>query len=399
MSYDFPAHESTRKRRRWGCTCGCVMLLILLIIIGGGIAYMGFKPHEEFPRYALMDGEVDGFGVFRMNPDDQGEQELSAFVLKRLQTASKANPGNAAQAKALSTLSKFSKNLLAQIFQTESMIYATYNPVTADENIIISAPLQNRFSWGVLREFLQNKLGLHPVGSDGIAQLYPLGRKDAKTTRMLSLDPDEVMISDSEPLLRKGLGYARDPNRNAIPSEKLQYFIDELALDQPPEGEDLAFALVNEESRITNLIFAFEELVGITGVSDRVAGALSAQKLTFADISGMKITGDLASADQLNVQLTMYCPNSDTATRLSKVFESALPQITGNHSTHGFKLEGKAVGRGVTVVVSIELTGLKAWIERLIPVAPEAESAAAQPAPIKSTGNSEATPAIAVETE
>lgn len=396
MSYEFPAHESTRKRRRWGCTCGCVMLLIVLIIVGGLVSWLGLKPHETFPRYALMDGEVDGFGVLRVNSDDDGTSAFMHHIFNRMIQASKADPGNATKAKAVSVITKYSKNLLSQFFQEESMIYATYNPVTADENIVFSAPLENRMSWWALRQFLQSNLGLKSSDKENGADIYPLGK--GETPKLLALNTDELMITDSRPLLDKSLKYAKDSNRAAIPSEKLQYFIDELSLDEPPEGQDMAFALVNEESRITNLIFSFEEIIGITGISDRVAASLANEQLTFGDITGMKITADLASADQLNAELTMYCPNSDTASRLTKVFTTALPALTGENSIRGFKLEGDATARGVTAVVALEITGLEAWIDGLIPVepAPDAGSDAKTPS---TSDTGEDVPATAVQSE
>lgn len=396
MSYDFPAHESTRKRRRWGCTCGCVMLLILLIVAGAAVSVIAFKPGKQFQRYALVDGQTNGFGILRINPEDEGVQDFSRFVLKRMQAAAKAEGAQSPQAKALSTVSKFSSNLLPQLFQQESMIYASYNPATADENILIATPLKNRFVWFSLGPLLENSLGIHPTAKDGLAQLYPLGAGDGGTSRVLSLDPDSLMITDHEPLLRKSLEYARNPEREAVPSEELQFLIDQLSLDSPPAGEDLAMAMVNEESRITNLIFAFEDMIGISGISDRIAGALAAQKLSFSDISGIKLTADLVSEDQINAQLTLYCPNPDTANRLAKAFDAALPHLSGNESPHGFKLIGKATGRGATTVVALELNGLKTWVERLIPVA------AAPATPPNSAATPEMdnkTPSIAVSQE
>lgn len=396
MSYDFPAHESTRKRRRWGCTCGCVMLLILLIVAGVAVSVIAFKPGKQFQRYDLVDGETDGFGILRINPEDDGVQEFSRFVVKRLKDAAKAAGNQSPQAQAFSAVSKFSSNLLPTLFQPESMIYATYSPATADENILVVAPLKNRFVWVSLGPLLENGLGVTPTTKDGLAQLYPLGTGDHGSTKVLALDPDSLMISDNEPLLRKSLEYARKPEREAVPSEQLQFLIDQLSLDSPPAGEDLAIAMVNEESRITNLIFAFEDMVGISGISDRIAGALAAQKLSFSDISGIKFTADLVSDDQINAQLTLYCPNPDTANRLAKAFETALPHLSGGESRHGFKLIGKATGRGATTVVALELNGLKKWVEQLIPVG------AATDTPPNSTATPEMTnktPSIAVSQE
>jgi len=380
MSYDFPAHESTRKRRRWGCTCGCVMILIVAIIAGIVFFYLGLKSNKEFPRYAMMDAETDGFGVLRLSAEDEGVAEFTSFLFNRLKKAH-AQEDSAGQGQAIGVLLKVSKNFLTQFLQPETMLYAQYNPATADESIVMSVPLKNRMSWLILRQYIEGNISEKPVTSHGTAQIYQLSTDITNGTgTLLSLDPNDIVISDNQAMLIKSLNYVNNSKHAATPSPRLQQFIDELALDEPPPGEDLAAAMVNEESRITNLIFVFEEFIGISGLSEQIAGALAAQRLTFADISGIKMTADLASADQLKGEFTLYCPNSDTAARLAKVLESALPKITGKRDGSPFELKGTSAGRGVTVVVSLEINGLQAWIEQLIPVAEEPAAVAPEPA-------------------
>lgn len=385
MSYDFPAHESTRKRRRWGCTCGCVMILIILIIAGAVFSYFGLKPHEEVPRYTMMDAEMDGFGVLRINPDDAGASEFMKFFVSQYeksmnpQTAADADSG---KAKVVGVLVKYSKNILSQLVQPEILLYSRYSPTTADESILIAAPLKNRVAGGVIRQFVRENIAAEPVNQVGLAEIYPLYTSETGTSTVLALDTNEMVISDNQQLLTKALGYAREVGRSATPSEDLQWFIDQLALDEPPVGEDLAVAMVNEESRITNMIFVFEDFVGVSGLSERVAAALAAQKLTFSDISGMKLTADLVSADVVKGQLTMYSPNTETATRLATVFTEALPRVTTDDPEATFNLKGTATARGVTVVIDLELSGLRSWIQKLFPAQaqPAAEAQAEAPA-------------------
>lgn len=353
------------------------MIMILLIIVGGILFYVGVKPHEEFPRYAMMDEQTDGFGVLRINPEDQGVQEFTSFILNRLTQAHEARPETANQAKVLSGVRRISKNVLSNFIQSETMIYTSYDADSADENIIITAPLIRPIVWYPIREFIRSNIADEPIGKEGISEIYLLHQSDRGTSTLLSLDNNELAISDNYPLLQRSLGYARQSNRHVLPNADLQYFIDELALDQPPEGEDLAVAIVNDESRIINMIFVFEDFIGISGIADRIGSALAAQQLSFSDISGMKLTADLASADILKGTLTLYCPNSSTATRLATVFQSALPHITGDGVRGVFDVKGSVTGRDITVLINLEITGIKNWIEQIIPVpaSPQAEPA------------------------
>lgn len=380
MSYDFPAHESTRKRRRWGCTCGCVILLIAMAIGGSLLFYLGLKPHQEFPRFTLMDGNVDGFGVVRLKEEDQGVSEFTNYLFRRLEK-SKKDTTDANEAKAINVLLKLSKNFLTQFVQAETMVYTNYNPELADENVLVSVPLKNRLSWLVMRQFIQGNVAEKPVLRRGPAEVFPLPAPEgsSSTGTLLSLDPDNLVFSDNESLLLKSLTYASDASHGGSPSIELQRLIDELDLDDPPAGQDLAVTLLNEESRLTNLITVFEEFVGIDGISEQIAGALNAQQLTFDDIGGIRLTADLASTDLLKSELTMYCASQDAVARLTKVFQNALPNVTGKRDGSPFELKGTVVGRGGTVVLSMELSGLKLWIDQTFPVS-EAPPAEATPA-------------------
>lgn len=385
MSYDFPAHESTRKRRRWGCTCGCVVILIILALGSIGVSYFGLKSNPPFTRYAMMDNSVDGFGVLRLNAEDQGVSEFTNFVAKRLEKSQK-QASDPSRAKAIGLLTKIFKNVLTKLFQAETMIYTNYHPETADENVLAAIPLNNLFSRGIIETYIQSNVAPKPDTTHGPAAVYSMAApaNSSSTGTLISIDNNKLVVSDNQALLFKSLDYAADANHNVQPAPDLDRLINELNLDEPTPGEDLSVALVNEESRITNMISVFEQWIGLSGLSDRVGAALASQKLTFADITGMKLTADLASADLLKGELTLYCPQRETATRLAKVLQDALPSVTGKNERTPFELKGTASAREALVVVSLELSGLKAWIEKLIPVeepsAPTSEEPAAAPA-------------------
>ncbi len=364
------------------------MILIVVIIAGAVFSYFGLKPHPEVARYSMIDPEMDGFGILRINPDDKGSEEFIKFFAQRIEkssgsesepvaTSSEADSG---RAKVVGVLVKYSKNLLSQIIQPEVLMYTKYNPETADESVLISAPLKNRMAWMLVRQFIKENIAKEPVSTSGVAEIYPLHVSETGTSTVLSLDPTEIIISDSQKLMTKGVAYAKEVGRSETPSDDLQWFVDQLALDEPPEGEELAVALVNEESRITNMIFVFEDFVGISGISDRVAASLAAKQLTFSDISGMKLTADLVSADVVNGQLTLYCPSADAAVKLAAMFTEVLPRLSSDDAATMFKLKGTAAARGMTVIIDLELAGLKAWIESLFPVVAQPVAEAATPA-------------------
>lgn len=373
MSYDFPAHESTRKRRRWGCTCGCVMILVVLVIAGALVGYLGFKPHKEFSRYAMMDETVDGFGIIRMNPEDTGLAEFTSYLFRRIEKAQTAQ--DPASAKVVSGLLKVSKNFVTSLIQPETMIYASYDPETADENVVMSVPLKNAAAWVGIRRLIQQGAG-EPTGKEAGSEIYSIGSEQG-APGYLALDNREIVLSDDRTRLVQALTNASDADKVRAPSDALQRLIDDLALDQPLAGQELAVAFLNDESRITNMIHVFEEFIGISNLSDQLMTALRAQDLTFADISSIKLTADLSSADQLDAELTLYSPSNHTAQRLATVFQTVMPRLTGKREGSPFELTARTVARGTGVVVELKLTGLKEWVDILVPV-PDAPADAAQ---------------------
>ena len=382
MSYDFPSHESTRKRRRWGCTCGCVILLLVLAVFSSVFFYLSMKSHDPVQRYAMMDENIDGFGVLRLHPEDQGLSELTTFLFRRVEKH-QANTNDPMQAKIIGLVRKVSSNFLSKMIQPEIMIYSDYNPTTADENYMVDVPLRSNFAWMALRKFIVSNMPKGPETTEGVRDFFtlPMPIESNSTSTLMVLDPKTVAFSDNEAMLRRSFDYAAQAGRAGTPSAALQNFIDQLDLDDPITGEDLAIAFVNEESRITNLINVFEDFLGITGLSDQIAAALNAQQLTFNDISGLKLTADLTSADLLKSDLTLYCASQATAQRLAKVFQAALPELTEPAADSPLVFKGTVAARDVTVVVNLELSGIKAWIEKLLPVPETAAPAQATPAP------------------
>lgn len=388
MSVDaFPAHESTRKRRRWGCTCGCLFLLIGLLFIGSLFTYYSFRSNRPYQRYALMDPNVNGFGVLRLDSSDQGISEMTRIFFKRVEEAQKAGLSET-DAKIVSSFIKVSRNFVTSFVQSESPIYLSYNPDAGTEAYTAVLPLKNRLSVILLRQFLKSNVST-PISREGEVDIYRLGPTE-EALRM-GVAPGEVLLSNSEDMFKRSLEYRAQPRRSADPSERLQRFIEELSLDQPPGGEDLAIALVNEPGRLQNLLQSLEKQVGATGLTEAIEGALAAQKVKLDDVSGLKASVDLASADRLTAEVTVFVRQADIASRFAIVLKEALQRL---HSPEGSPLKVKTDvrTRGSATLVTVELDNLRTWLNAILPPAPPS-SAADSAAPLDSAADESTTAA------
>jgi len=369
MSYDaFPAHESTRKRRRWGCTCGCLGILVLLLIGGTLFTYYGVRSKQVLPRYALMDQFVDGFGILRLNHADPGINDLSTFVFKRLSASQETNldPKNK---KIIGNFLSIARKFLSSFVQSESMIYLEYDPTASDESVVMVVPLKNQLSWALTNLFMENNLP-EPVQTSGTTRVYELSKPTESETSgsLLAISQGDLLLSDDPVIMNRSIKYLQQPDRTAAAGDSLQQFIDELGLDQPPSGEDLALAVVNKPGRIENLVHVFEEKVGISGLAEHLTAALGAQGIGYKDITGMKLTGDVVSADRAQFEVVLYCHTANAATKLAGVIKQALPQITGKREGSPFAIKADSRVRGNAGVINLDISGFKQWFTELIPV-------------------------------
>ena len=44
MDDTFTTHEATKRKRRWGCTCGCLIFLLVLFFGAVGMMYYALRP-------------------------------------------------------------------------------------------------------------------------------------------------------------------------------------------------------------------------------------------------------------------------------------------------------------------------------------------------------------------
>jgi hypothetical protein len=329
-----------------------------------------------------MDQFVDGFGVLRLNHADPGINDLSTFVFKRLSAAQESNL-NPKDKKVVGNFLNVARRFLSSFVQSESMIYLTFDPTASDESVVMVVPLKNQLSWLLTNLFMENNLP-EPVEVSGKTRVYEVSKASESETSgtLLGITEGDLLLSDDPVILHRSLKYLSDPSRTAPAGDSLQQYIDELGLDQPPAGEDLALAVVNKAGRIENLVHIFESKVGISGLAEHLTAALTAQGISYKDITGMKLTGDVVTADRIQLEVVLYCRTADAAGKLANVLKQALPQITGKREGSPFVIKADSRVRGNSGVLNLDISGFKQWITNLISVGAAPQPAAAEaPAP------------------
>jgi hypothetical protein len=145
-----------------------------------------------------------------------------------------------------------------------------------------------------------------------------------------------------------------------------------LSLDQPPEGEDLAVVLINQQDRFENMLNSWETSFRIPGLAAGIQQALNAQNVSFADLEGIKISGDLISADKAKIEITHYFRNSVLANKAAAALKPVVTQIPAKREGSPFECTVGMRSRGSAVIVELELVGLKSWLSEVFPAGAEA---------------------------
>jgi hypothetical protein len=187
---------------------------------------------------------------------------------------------------------------------------------------------------------------------------------------VMALSRTEFVYSDDIEMLNRSLDYRSDSTRNFEPGEQLQQYIDELSLDNPPAGEDLALAIINQPGRLDNLLRRTEDAMGLNGLTAHLHSGMSAQKLTFDDVLALKLSADLASADKAKIEITFYFRQTEHAAKFAAIAKQLLPRYAGKRDGSPFELKQDVRTRGTPVVVSLEINGIRAWLESVIPAEP-----------------------------
>src|SRR5262245_23366918 len=143
MSYDsLPTHESTRKRRRWGCTCGCLFVLIILLMGGMLGTYFLIRQTRPAPRFAFLNSQTSGYGVMRINSADPGVSDFVNFTAKRMEEIQTAGLTEG-DASIMRGLIKTGRTFATSLIRPECPIYVTFDTAAQDERIILEVPLRN----------------------------------------------------------------------------------------------------------------------------------------------------------------------------------------------------------------------------------------------------------------
>lgn len=322
------------------------------------VGYYLFRTAPAPPRERWMDASTDGFAVVRLNPEDTGIAGVlnTAFRSIERQQTSHASKD---EKRVIEASMAFVRQFVTGFVHTEIPVVFSYDASAKREEWAGVVQLRNRAAW-ILIKVLLNAAQAKPAERVGNTEAYAV-RVDKSTSSgvVFALSGRNVLVSNSNNLLRRAIEAERSARQGGQPSSRLQPYLDDLGLDTPPQGEDIAGVFANEQNRLDELVRLLERKTGAEDLEATFRQLLEHQKLNPRDILALRISGDLMTADAAKGEFMLYCRQSDAAKKAAKVVEQILSQAFEQIPESRIQRKVGVKAQGATVVVTLELSGFK----------------------------------------
>lgn len=360
MKDTFSAHETTRKKRRWGCTCGCLVFILVLLLGFIGSIYYVLRSFPAVARDRWMKPSMDGFAVIRLNSDDPGISSMLNVNIQRFEKLEKPRLSEKDQ-KALSAMLAAMKQFIGGLMRPEIPLYFTYDRNTERENVLGVLQFRNMMSYLMVKTLMNAAVKAPPELRDS-TQLY-IGKNEKGTSEIVVALSDRTFAYTNDPeMLERVLDEKQNSREGGQASAHLQEYMNYINFEQPPAGEDFAGVWINEPGRLETLLRRMESAAKNPGYTDELLKAMKAQKLSMSDVLAVRVSGDIQSADRAKVELILHC-RQDATKRLAEVLKRAVAELPQEAGEVSLKMEVKS--QGSMIIVTVEASGLKAWTGQL----------------------------------
>ena len=363
MDKTFAVHENTRKRRRWGCTCGCLVFLIGILFGSVGLSIYIFQRNRPAAMDRWLTPTVSGFMDVRLNPADEGMNALFTQSLQALaRQAAPPNTTGTLQSQPPANIAQFSR-IIGWLIQPDVFVYFQRGADGDREETLTVAQLRFVASY-VLARVMLNAVTTSSPQREGDAEIFTIGTSeglsDAKVR--VGLTKQALFISNNPTLVSEAANAKADPYSDARGSEAFQRYAQEMNLQEPPDGEDVAALLANEFNRLTDFFGWLERNTHQPGLKDQIVSMLSKQGISPQDIQAVKISVNMMTGDHAKATLSFYCLQSEKARKLTDVLRAVVTQINVSMAMEGeggVKIKSDVKQEASAAVLMLDFTGLR----------------------------------------
>jgi len=355
--------ENTHRQRRWGCTCGCLSFLLALTLTTLAFTYFALKPYPLASPARWLRPQTRGFGVLRLSTADTGFADLFSFLANQVEEKV-GKTLNENERRALRSAMLLARQSPDWIFYPPIYVYIENEEKSSELKFVLIGQFRHFFGYLLCRSFIQS-LEIRPTQENAYLSLYRFGAKKDKETIDLALAPQNLLVSNSEALIKFVAGQ-EDKTSPMSPSERFMTYYGELHTDRPEPGEDLAFILTNENNIISSFFETLFASLQQKQVWERIRETLAKHSVDPADFLALKVSCDLKSSDHVVCTSTFYFERPDALQR----FADAAKLLEGLGVTPQAKQAGIAIkiesrkGRD-SVTITVDVTGLRRIISEI----------------------------------
>ncbi|PKO19760.1 hypothetical protein CVU37_01835 [candidate division BRC1 bacterium HGW-BRC1-1] len=370
MDNTFAVHENTRKRRRWGCTCGCLVFLIGIIFGSVGLSVYIFQRHRPAAMDRWLTPTVSGFMDLRLNPADAGMNALFTHSIQALaRRAESASTTGTVQTQPAANIAQFSR-ILGWLIHPDVFVFFQRGADGDREETLTVAQLRFVASW-VLARVMLNAVQTSTSEREGDAEIFTIGPGEGPSASQvrIGLTKKAIFISNNISLVREAVNAKADPYADARGSEAFQRYTQEMNLQEPPDGEDASILLANEFNRLTDFFAWLEKNTHQPGLKDQIIGLLSKQGISPQDIQAVKISANMLTGDHAKASLSFYCLQSEKARKLTDVLRAVVTQVNASMAMEGddgIKLKSDVKQEASAAVLMLDLTGLSGLLSDVL---------------------------------
>ncbi|MGC8840362.1 MAG: hypothetical protein ACP5QZ_02765 [Candidatus Sumerlaeaceae bacterium] len=356
--------ESTHRQRRWGCTCGCLTFLLALVLAILGFFYVALKPYPLNKPDRWLGSETIGFGVLRLSSADSGISDLFSFVATRLEERwSRELKEN--ERTAFHSFITLVRQTSDWVFYPPVYLYLEQPSGTTAVRFAGIAQFRHFFGYLVGRSLI-NSLGLPARTESPSLLVYDLGGQE-KQKAVVAVSHLRLMVANDNSLLQS-MASAENTRSASTPSERFMTYYGELHADKPAPGEDLGLVLENKDNAIARELENVLKACGQSLAWERIQETMAKYNVAFEDVQGLRLSGDVISADRVKCVATFYVEQPPALKRFAeaaKLLEGLSTPSAQKSPAIFTKIETQA-GRNY-VSVTLELTGLRTllgtWIQ------------------------------------
>jgi hypothetical protein len=363
MDNTFSPQETTRKRRRWGCTCGCLIFFLGLTLGGLALIFYAFRPYPIAPKEQWMTAANDGFGILRLNSDDPGVQEFVSYYVRQIEARQKAKLSEA-DGKAMSAGMSVIRQFIEGFLHRDVFVYFTYDPANEGENVLAVVQFRHLASW-LLLKMLMGTSDLQPIQRMDGAELFARPKDTVSSQPLFGFSRRYLALSSDSEALRTAMKPPKNIEKEGGSAQQLTEYLADLNVETPEAGEDFSAVFMNTEGRLRAGLQRLEREAGSSGLAERMLNVLTDHKLSLNNIGALRISGDIASADKVKFSFSLYCRQPEMAKKFVDVLRAVtVPQILRQSENSPITRKADAKQQGSQAILAIEISGIKAWTKQ-----------------------------------